>query len=161
MLRRVAFLSVEEYIEIGGFIDGGLKQQVEFDLDSFERVEQEMPDWQNRAHFFGVAARLMRQILVDHARSRKASKRGGEFQKIALDDAPPVFSLDDAGSLLSLDAALTKLAAFDERKARVLEMRAFGGMTIEDTAQALGLSEPTIKRDMRLAQAWLRRELKW
>ena len=122
-------------------------------------VEQEMPDWKNRAHFFGVAARLMRQILVDHARTQKASKRGGEQQKIRLDDALSVFSHDDAAKLLSLDEALSRLATFDERKARVVEMRAFGGMSVEDTALALGVSEPTVKRDMRLAQAWLRLEL--
>jgi RNA polymerase sigma factor (TIGR02999 family) len=122
-------------------------------------VEQELPHWESRAHFFGVAARLMRQILVDHARTKGASKRGGEFQKISLDDAVPVFSHDDAAALLSLDTALIKLAEFDERKARVLEMRAFGGMTAADTAVVLGVSEPTVKRDMRMAQAWLRREL--
>ena len=93
-------------------------------------VEQELPRWESRAHFFGVAARLMRQILVDHARTRNAFKRGGEFQKISLDDAAPVFSHNDTAALLSLDSALIKLAAFDERKARVLEMRAFGGMFI-------------------------------
>ena len=122
-------------------------------------VDQELPEWQNRAHFYGVAARLMRQILVDHARSRGAAKRGGEQVKLSLDDAPPVFSHEDATSLLTLDEALTKLAALDERKSRVIEMRAFGGMSVEDTARALGVSEPTVKRDMRLAQAWLRREL--
>ena len=122
-------------------------------------VEQELPQWQNRAHFFGMAARLMRQILVDHARTKKTAKRGGEFQKISLDDASQIFSLDETRNLLSLDAALTKLSAVDERKAQVLEMRTFGGMTVEDTAIALGVSEPTVKRDMRLAQAWLRREL--
>jgi RNA polymerase sigma factor (TIGR02999 family) len=122
-------------------------------------VNQDLPEWQNRAHFFGVAARLMRQILVDHARTRRASKRGGEQPKVSLEDAPPVFTSEDAASLLMLDEALTKLASFDERKSRVLEMRAFGGMTVEDTARALGVSEPTVKRDMRLAQAWLRREL--
>ena len=122
-------------------------------------VEQELPRWESRAHFFGVAARLMRQILVDHARTRNAFKRGGEFQKIALDDAVPVFTQEDTAALLSLDSALIKLAAFDERKARVLEMRAFGGMTAADTAVVLGVSEPTVKRDMRMAQAWLRREL--
>src|SRR6266545_317305 len=118
-------------------------------------VEGEIPEWQNRAHFFGVAARLMRQILVDHARTVKASKRGGEQQKLSLDDAPPVFTQGDVAGLLILDNALRKLAALDERKARVVEMRAFGGMSVEDTALALGVSEPTVKRDMRLAQAWL------
>ena len=122
-------------------------------------VGQDLPEWQNRAHFFGVAARLMRQILVDHARTRGASKRGGEWARVSLDDAPPVFTHEDATSLLMLDEALTKLASFDERKSRVIEMRAFGGMSVADTARALGVSEPTVKRDMRLAQAWLRREL--
>jgi RNA polymerase sigma factor (TIGR02999 family) len=122
-------------------------------------VEHEIPEWQNRAHFFGVAAHLMRQILVDHARKVKASKRGGEQQKISLDDAPPVFSQENVSGLLMLDDALRKLAAFDQRKVRVIEMRAFGGMSVEDTALALGVSEPTVKRDMRLARAWLRNEL--
>src|SRR5262244_4069730 len=122
-------------------------------------VDQEMPEWQNRAHFFGVAARLMRQILVDHARTNKASKRGAELRKISLDDAPPVYGPESKAGILSLDEALTRLAAFDERKARVIEMRAFGGMSVEDAAVALGVSAPTVKRDLRLAQAWLRREL--
>ena len=122
-------------------------------------VGQDLPEWQNRAHFYGVAARLMRQILVDHARTRQASKRGGQQPKVSLEDAPPIFIHEDATSLLMLDEALTKLAAFDERKSRVVEMRAFGGMSVEDTACALGVSEPTVKRDMRLAQAWLRKEL--
>jgi RNA polymerase sigma factor (TIGR02999 family) len=122
-------------------------------------IDQDQPEWQSRAHFFGVAARLMRQILVDHARMRGASKRGGEQPKVSLDDAPPVFTHENAPGLLMLNEALEKLASFDERKSRVVEMRAFGGMTVEDTAVALGVSEPTVKRDMRLAQAWLRREL--
>ena len=122
-------------------------------------VAQEMPLWQSRAHFFGVAARLMRQILVDHARTRAALKRGDGQRKISLDDAPPVFADEDMAGLLALDEALTRLAAFDERKCRVIEMRSFGGMTVEETARALGVSEPTVKREMRLAQAWIRREL--
>jgi RNA polymerase sigma-70 factor (ECF subfamily) len=122
-------------------------------------VSQEMPEWQNRAHFFGIAARLMRQILVDHARTLQASKRGGEHQRISLDDAPPIFTHDNMAGLLALDDALTKLASFDKRKSRVIEMRAFGGMSVEETARALRVSEPTVKRDMRVAQAWLRREL--
>src|SRR5262245_41691186 len=122
-------------------------------------VDQQMPEWQSRAHFFGVAARLMRQILVDHARTHKASKRGAALQKITLDDALPVYNYESKATILSLDEALTRLASFDERKARVIEMRAFGGMSVEDAALALGVSEPTIKRDMRMAQAWLRREL--
>jgi RNA polymerase sigma factor (TIGR02999 family) len=122
-------------------------------------IGNDMPQWQSRAHFFGVAARLMRQILVDHARTRHAAKRGGDQQKISLDDAPQVFAQADAAELLALDDALTKLAAFDERRSRILEMRSFGGMRVEETAQALGVSEATVKREMRLAQAWIRREL--
>lgn len=122
-------------------------------------VGQDMPQWQSRAHFFGVAARLMRQILVEHARTRHAAKRGGDRQKISLDDAPQVFAQADAAELLALDDALTKLAAFDERRSRILEMRSFGGMSVEETAQALGVSDTTVKREMRLAQAWIRREL--
>jgi len=99
----------------------------------------------------------MRQILVDNARSHKASKRGAELQRLSFADAPA--DVSDQPNVLALDEALTKLAAFDERKARVIEMRVFGGMSVEDTALALGVSEPTIKRDMRFAQAWLRREL--
>src|SRR6476620_1735213 len=121
-------------------------------------IDQSMPAWENRAHFFGVAARLMRQILVDNARSHKASKRGASLQRIALSDAR-VATDSDRPTVLALDSALTKRAAFDERKARVIEMRVFGGMSVEDTALALGVSEPTIKRDMRFAQAWLRSEL--
>jgi RNA polymerase sigma factor (TIGR02999 family) len=122
-------------------------------------IGKDMPQWQSRAHFFGIAARLMRQILVDHARTRHAAKRGGDQQKISLDDAPQVFDQSDAAGLLALDDALTKLAAFDERRSRILEMRAFGGMSVEDTALALRVSEATVKREMRLAQAWIRREL--
>ena len=122
-------------------------------------VGHDMPEWQSRAHFFGVAARLMRQILVEHARTRHALKRGGDQQKISLEDASQVFIGDDAAKLLALDYALTKLAAFDERRSFILEMRAFGGMSVEETAQALGISDTTVKREMRLAQAWIRREL--
>src|SRR5262245_39783966 len=121
-------------------------------------IDQEMPRWENRAHFFGVAARLMRQILVDYARTRKASKRGSGVNLVPLDEVPAIFTHEDMTSLLTFDAALTKLASIDERKARVIEMRAFAGMGVADTAEALGVSEPTVKRDMKLAQAWLRRE---
>jgi RNA polymerase sigma factor (TIGR02999 family) len=122
-------------------------------------IDQNTARWESRAHFFGVAARLMRQILVDHARGRVTSKRGGGAQKISLDEAPPLYSTEDASALLALDEALKKLADFDERKCRVIEMRSFGGMSVEETARALGVSEPTVKRETRLAQAWLRLEL--
>jgi RNA polymerase sigma-70 factor (ECF subfamily) len=123
-------------------------------------IDQNTPQLENRAHFFGVAARLMRQILVDHARSRVAAKRGGGRQKIALDDAQGLAAVrDEPSELLALDEALKKLASFDERKCRVIEMRSFGGMSVEETARALGVSEPTVKRETRLAQSWLRHEL--
>lgn len=121
-------------------------------------VDQDLPQWEGRAHFFGVAARLMRQILVDHARGRAAARRGGDQQKLPL-DAVPLFSDQQTAELLTLDEALTKLAEFDERKCRIIEMRAFGGMSVEETAEALAVSVPTIKRETRLAKAWLLREL--
>ena len=122
-------------------------------------VGQNLPDWESRAQFFGVSARLMRQILVDHARRRKAVRRGGNFaSRIMLDEAS-AFSVDQADELLAFDSALQKLAGLDERKSRIMEMRCFGGMTVTDTAKALDISEPTVKREMRLAKAWLKREL--
>ncbi len=122
-------------------------------------VGQHTPQWEGRGHFFGVAARLMRQILVDHARTRIAAKRGGGQVKVSLDDAPPIFSNEMAAGLVALDEALGRLALVDERKCRVVEMRSFGGLSVEETAAALGVSEPTVKRETRLAQAWLKREL--
>jgi RNA polymerase sigma factor (TIGR02999 family) len=121
-------------------------------------IEQDLPQWQSRSHFFGVAARLMRQILVDHARSHQAAKRGGDQEKLSLDEAP-VFSQQHAADVVALDEALNKLATFDERKCRIIEMRFFGGMTEEETGEALGLSAVTVRRELRLAKAWLRREL--
>jgi RNA polymerase sigma-70 factor, ECF subfamily len=122
-------------------------------------IDQNIPHFESRAHFYAVAARLMRQILVDHARTRLAGKRGGGRQKISLDDAPNIPTRDEAAELLALDEALKKLASFDERKCRVIEMRSFAGMSVEETARALGISEPTVKRETRLAQSWLRHEL--
>jgi RNA polymerase sigma factor (TIGR02999 family) len=113
---------------------------------------------ESRLHFFAVAAKIMRQILVDHARARGNEKRGGKAARVALDDAvaaTPAPALD----LLALDEALDRLAAFDERKGRVVELRFFGGMTIEETAEILGVSFNTAVRDWELARAWLYREL--
>ena len=122
-------------------------------------VEQDMPKWQSRAHFFGIAARLMRQILVDYARQRRATKRGAEQIRVPMDSAAHSTLYSDGERVLTLDAALTKLAVLDQRKSRVLEMRVFGGMKLSDIATALEVSEPTIKRDMRMAKAWLRVEI--
>ncbi|MCI0601551.1 sigma-70 family RNA polymerase sigma factor [bacterium] len=122
-------------------------------------IAQNMPEWEGRAHFFGVAARLMRQILIDHARTRNAERRGGAQQsKILLDDVL-IFTQDQAAELLAFDDALKKLASFDQRKAQIIEMRSFAGMSVDETARALNISAPTVKREMRLAKAWLLREL--
>jgi len=122
-------------------------------------VDQQMPQWQSRAHFFGVASKLMRQILVDYARVRKATKRGGEQITISIDDAQLSAFSTTSERILNLDAAITKLASLDERKSQVVEMRVFGGMKLADIALALNVSEPTIKRDIRMVRAWLRLEI--
>jgi len=114
--------------------------------------------WQDRAHFLGIAARLMRRVLVDHARTRGFQKRGGGAQKVSLDEGMMVSpSLDF--NVLALDRALEALAVIDERKSRVIDMRFFGGMTVDETADALHVSPDTVKRDWRLAKLWLLREL--
>jgi RNA polymerase sigma factor (TIGR02999 family) len=114
--------------------------------------------WQNRAYFFGVCARLMRQILVDFARSRRRLKRGGEAPRVSLEEAF-VVSLEAPANLLALDEALDALAALEPRKSRVVELRFFGGLSVEETAEVLKVSEETILRDWRLAKAWLLREM--
>jgi RNA polymerase sigma-70 factor, ECF subfamily len=121
-------------------------------------VAQNLPDWESRAHFFGVAAHLMRQILVDNARRRRSSKRGGGAEKISIEDTVS-FAPERGRDIEQLDDALTALAAFDERKAKVIEWRFFGGFSMEETAQALGISTATIAREQRLAEAWLHREM--
>src|SRR5262247_3373680 len=123
-------------------------------------MDQELPEWQGRAHFYGIAARLMRQILVDHARARTAAMRSGGYRKLSLDEALATSFAEDPEGLLAFDEALTKLCYQDERKCRIIEMRSFAGMSLSETAAALGVSEPTIKRELRFAKAWLRRELK-
>ena len=120
-------------------------------------VKQDFPEWQSRRHFYGVAAQLMRQILVEYARTRAADKRGGG-QKFALDEAL-TFSDEKAGELIALDDALVALSKFDERKVRIIELRYFGGLSLEETAAEIGVSIATIGHEMRLARAWLRREM--
>ena len=115
-------------------------------------------DWQNRVHFLAVSARLMRRILVDFARSKKYQKRGGGAQAVTLDEA--LIVAEPGKDLVALDDALDALAKMDERKAKVVEMRFFGGLTVEETATALGVSPDTVMRDWRLAKAWLLRELR-
>ena len=122
-------------------------------------IDQRRVQWKNRVHFFGAAAHIMRRVLVDHARARTTEKRGGSAQKIAITDS---LALVDALSeeLLDLDTALDQLAATDARKARVVEMKFFAGMTSEETAAALGISDATVERDWTMARAWLIRALK-
>jgi RNA polymerase sigma factor (TIGR02999 family) len=122
-------------------------------------VRQEAPVWQNRAHFFGVAAQLMRHILVDHARNRLAAKRGAGAPLLAL-DAELAPAQKPGIDLVALDDALSKLAALDSQQGRLIELRFFGGLSIEETAVVLGVSPATVKREWVTARAWLRRELK-
>ena len=115
--------------------------------------------WQDRAHFFAMSSRLMRRILVDFARSKGYRKRGGGAQKVSFDEAL-VVAPSPGQDLVALDDALNALAAFDARKAQVVEMRFFGGLSVEETAEALKVSVDTVMRDWKLAKAWLLRELK-
>lgn len=122
-------------------------------------VRQDSPKWQNRAHFFGVAAQLMRHILVDHARNRLAAKRGAGAPLLALN--PEIAPAENPGiDLVALDNALDKLAAIDPQQTRLIELRFFGGLSIEETAVVLGVSPATVKREWVTARAWLRREMK-
>jgi RNA polymerase sigma factor (sigma-70 family) len=141
-------------------------------------VNQKAVDWQSRAHFFALASSLMRRILVDHARARLAAKRGGGAAPLSLDEITDRSEFDDSPAspadsvpeprhtddetnddVAAIDEALTRLAALDSRHAQIVEMRYFGGLTIEETAQALNISDATVKREWTLARAWLRREL--
>lgn len=121
-------------------------------------VDQRQADWQNRAQFFGIAGQLMRRILVDHFRRHQADKRGGGAAQVTLDESAVETSGTDV-DLLALDDALTRLAALDAQAARVVELRYFTGLNIEETADALGISPATVKREWAMARAWLKREL--
>ena len=122
-------------------------------------IDQRQVHWKNRAHFFALSAQLMRRILVDHARKRKYAKRGGDAQQITFDEAM-IVSAKRGDDLVALDDALDRLAAIDVRKSKVIEMRFFGGLTAEETAEALGVSSLTVKRDWKMAKAWLYDSLK-
>jgi RNA polymerase sigma factor (TIGR02999 family) len=121
-------------------------------------VEIDQISWQDRAHFFAMAACVMRRILVDHARARQYQKRGGSAEKISLEEAILV-SGQSGRELIALDDALSALAATDERKSRVVELKFFGGLSVEETATVLGVSPDTVKRDWRMAKVWLLREI--
>jgi len=114
--------------------------------------------WQNRSHFYGLAAQMMRRVLVDHARSRRYSKRGGGMRPVSLDEAI-VVTPERSSDLVALDDALVRLASVDERKSQVVELRFFGGLSVEETAEVLNVSPFTVARDWTLAKAWLQREL--
>jgi RNA polymerase sigma-70 factor (ECF subfamily) len=119
-------------------------------------IDQKRVQWQNRAHFFAIAAQMMRRILVDHARALQSSKRGGGALKLSLDDVPEV-SEERADELVALDDALKALAELDPKKSRLVELRFFGGLTNEQMSEVLGISTPTITRHWRAAKAWLNR----
>jgi RNA polymerase sigma factor (TIGR02999 family) len=121
-------------------------------------IRQDLPQWQNRAHFFAVAAQLMRQILVDHARAFRAEKRGGGAYRLALDEAEQDARPIDI-DIVALDDALNTLSLMDPQQGKVVELKFFGGLSIEDTAEVLGVSASTVKRDWITARAWLHREL--
>ena len=116
------------------------------------------PEWKDRGHFVGIAARLMRQVLVDHARSRGYRKRGGNAQRVPLEEAMPLSPTPEL-DVLAVDRALDSLAKVDARKSQVVELRFFGGLSVEETAEVLGISVETVKRDWRFAKLWLSREL--
>ncbi len=117
-------------------------------------IDQKQVRWKNRAHFFALSAKLMRRILVDHARGRKYAKRGGGAQRIAFDETL-VVSSQRGGDLVALDDALSRLTAIDARKGKVVELRFFGGLSVEETAEALDISALTVMREWSMAKAWL------
>ncbi len=121
-------------------------------------IDQRRVDWRNRAQFFGLASEMMRRILVNHAIARRTAKRGGEYQRVALDDAVDFYDEQDV-DLVALDDALKELAEMDPDQARVVELRFFGGLTVEETAEILDVSPSTIKREWATAKAWLHREI--
>ena len=126
--------------------------------EAYLRLVDQRTGWQSRAHFFAVASEMMRRILVDHARRRKMGKRSGGWARVALDEAVATREPRDV-DLLDLDAALSELALLDRRKSRLVELRFFGGLSLEDSAQALGVSCATVDRDWQFARLWLHRRI--
>lgn len=118
-------------------------------------IDQTQVKWQNRAHFFGIAANIMRRILVDYARKHHADKRGGDAEKLPLEEEILIVSEGKSAELLALDEALENLAKIDPQKSKIVELRYFGGLSVEETAEVLGVSEITVKRHWRMAKAWL------
>jgi RNA polymerase sigma factor (TIGR02999 family) len=126
--------------------------------EAYLRLVDQNVAWKNRAHFFGLASEMMRRILVDHARNKKTGKRAGGWTRVELDEALAISKQREI-DLVSLDDALTELSRVDHRHGRIVELRYFGGLTVEETAEALAISPETVKRDWRLARAWLYRRL--
>jgi len=122
-------------------------------------VGQRNANWQNRAQFFGVAAQLMRRILVDYARTHKASKRGGNYHRISLSEGT-ILSEDSSPDLTELDEVLDRLAGIDPQQSRVVELRIFGGLTVEEAAEVMGISARTVKREWSMARAWLHQQIR-
>jgi len=143
---------------MAGERDGHTLQSTALVNEAYLRlVQTNRVQWQNRAHFFAVSAQLMRRILVDFARSRQYAKRGGKAPMLSLDDV--AVAVDDCAELVALDDALRALDAIDSRKAQMVELRFFGGLSVEETAEVLKVSVETVARDWKLARVWLRREL--
>jgi RNA polymerase sigma factor (TIGR02999 family) len=122
-------------------------------------VDQKEVEWQSRGHFFAIAAQAMRRILVDYARERHRDKRGGNAENLPIEEALMVSSQEKSVDLVALDEALTRLAEFDERQARVVELRYFSGLSIDETADVLGVSNVTVRRDWNMAKAWLHQQI--
>ena len=121
-------------------------------------VDQRAVHWKNRSHFFGIAAQMMRRVLVDYARKRQYAKRGGNARQVSLDDAL-IISRERTEEVVALDEALNRLSEFDSRKSQIVELRFFCGFSIDETAEILNVSQGTVRRDWTLAKAWLRREM--
>jgi RNA polymerase sigma-70 factor, ECF subfamily len=126
--------------------------------EAFLKLVEQETQWQNRNHFFAVAANLMRRILVDYARGHKAEKRGGEAEKVSLEDAF-IFVKEKPAQLIALDEALEELAKIDERRSKVVELKFFGGLNNEEIAEVLGVHSNTVLRDWNLARAWLKTQI--
>jgi len=152
-LRRLA------HYYIGGERAGHTLQTTALVNEAYVRlVDSSRVQWQNRAHFFAISAQVMRRILVDYARAHRSQKRGGEMTRVSLEGALPI-AYDRGPDLVALDEALSGLAAIDARKSRVVELRFFGGLSVDETAEVLEVSPDTVMRDWRLAKSWLLREL--
>lgn len=152
-LRRIAHRYVQRER------DGHTLQTTALVNEAYLRLAgQQKIEWQSRAHFFAVTAQVMRHVLIDHARRRHYAKRGGDLQQIPLDDAA-MMSQHRAAELVALDEALNELAKLDPRKSRVVELRYFGGLSLEETSEVLEVSLMTVRRDWRAAKAWLYKEV--